>query len=102
MPLNAAFLFLSGSADPATHRGTVPTGDVDLHVVAVKNYAEAESVARELVDTLGVGAIELCGGFGIEGTARVQRAVGAGVPVGVVRFDHHPGLGDVSGDTLFA
>ena len=33
------------------------------------------------------------------GTARIAAAVS--VPVGVVRFDAHPGLGGVSGDTLF-
>lgn len=101
MALNAAFIFLSPSAEPARDRQTVPTGEVDLHVIGVRDYAQAEQAARDLVAGFGVGAIELCGGFGNEGAARVQRAVGPAVPVGVVRFDHHPGLGNVSGDAVF-
>lgn len=100
MALQAAFLFLSPSAVPAEHHAVVATGEVDLHVVAVRDYAEAEQATRDLVRD-GIGAIELCGGFGTEGTARIQRTAGAGVPVGVVRFDIHPGLGNASGDTLF-
>lgn len=101
MALQAAFLFLSPTADPSSHRTVVTTGEVDLHVVGVRDYAQAESVTRDLVDR-GVGAIELCGGFGTEGTARIQRTAGPGVPVGVVRFDIHPGLGNASGDTIFS
>ena len=67
--------------------------------IAVGDYAQAETLARELVEKEGIAAIELCGGFGAAGTARVAAAVN--VPVGVVRFDIHPGLGNVSGDSLF-
>lgn len=49
----------------------------------------------------GCVAIELCGGFGSEGVAAVARAVRGKAAVGVVRFDHHPGLGHRSGDELF-
>lgn len=46
--------------------------------------------------------IELCGGFGAAGTARIAKAVEGKAAVGAVRFDIHPGLGNRSGDTLFA
>lgn len=46
-------------------------------------------------------AMELCAGFGNEGIARIQRAVGPDVAVGAVKFDFHPGLGFKSGDALF-
>ncbi len=49
----------------------------------------------------GVGAIELCGGFGVRGTDIVAKAVDYKIPVGVVRFDIHPGLGFKSGDAIF-
>ena len=49
----------------------------------------------------GVTAMELCAGFGNEGIARIQRAVGPDVAVGAVKFDFHPGLGFKSGDALF-
>ena len=69
-------------------------------VVGVKDYDQAAQVARELVDQ-GVTAIELCGGFGQIGVARVAEAVGDKAFVGVVRFDRHPGFGYKSGDELF-
>ena len=86
---------------PAKHRATVRTPQVDLTVVGVANYAEAERVAKSLVDE-GIAAIELCGGFGAAGAARIARAVDGKAAVGVVRFDGHPGLGGKSGDAIFA
>jgi len=97
--LKAAFIFVAPNADPARDRNWIKTEAVELLAVAVKDYAQAEAVARELVEKDGVKAIELCGGFGSAGTARVADAVD--VPVGVVRFDIHPGLGNASGDSLF-
>ncbi|NDV19460.1 hypothetical protein GO013_08525 [Pseudodesulfovibrio sp. JC047] len=98
--LKAAFIFIAPGGEPARHRNWVRTDSVELVAVAVNDYAQAETVARELVDTEGIAAIELCGGFGSVGTARIAAAVD--VPVGVVRFDIHPGLDNASGDTLFA
>lgn len=42
--------------------------------------------------------IYLCG---TRSTALIAEAVGSGIAVGTVRFDVHPGLGNVSGDTIF-
>ena len=97
--LNAAFIFVAPGGNPAEHRSWVRTEQVHLLTVAVSNYKQAADLAAELVKNEGIGAIELCGGFGHAGVAAVAKA--AGVPVGVVRFDNHPGLGNVSGDTLF-
>lgn len=99
MALQAAFLFLAGDAGQDT-RAVVPTGTVNLNVVGCRNYDEAEAAARELA-ARGVTAIELCAGFGNEGIARIQRAVGPQVAVGAVKFDFHPGLGFKSGDQIF-
>ena len=44
---------------------------------------------------------KLCGGFGVRGTEMVAKAVDYKIPVGVVRFDCHPGLGFKSGDEIF-
>lgn len=100
MALKAGFMFIAPGADPAQHRAVVATPAVELHVVGVKDYAAAVQAAQELV-AQGVGAIELCGGFGIQGTAMVQEAVAGKAAVGVVRFDSHPGLEFKSGDELF-
>ena len=98
--LKAAFLFIAPEADSQKHRAVVDTPAVSLTVVGVKDYSAAEKAARELVEQ-GIVAIELCGGFGVDGTARVKKAAGGKVAVGVVRFDGHPGLGNKSGDELF-
>lgn len=99
MALNAAFIFLVGDADENT-RTVVSTPSINLNVVGCKTYAEAEAAAKELA-AQGVTAMELCAGFGNEGIARIQRAVGPDVAVGAVKFDFHPGLGFKSGDALF-
>ena len=101
MALKAAFIFLAGGAKPGEHRAVVRTPQVDLIVVGVPDYRQAEVVTRSLVAE-GVAAIELCGGFGFAGTARVVEAAGGQAVVGAVRFDGHPGLGGKSGDQLFA
>ena len=97
MALQAAFLFLIGDADETT-RTVVSTPSI--HLNGCKTYAEAEAAAKELA-AVGVTAMELCAGFGNEGIARIQRAVGPDVAVGAVKFDFHPGLGFKSGDALF-
>ena len=100
MTLKAAFIFLAPEVDPDKDRQTVVTPQVELTVVAAGNYKEAEAVAIKLVDE-GIVAIELCGGFGNKGTARIAEAVAGKAAVGVVRFDGHPGLDGKSGDELF-
>ncbi|MFK4766402.1 DUF6506 family protein [Desulfobaculum sp. SPO524] len=98
-PLKAAFLFIAPGGSPSKHKACVTTDEIELMTYAVSNYKHAESLARYLVEHDGIGAIELCGGFGHEGAARIAKAVD--VPVGVVRFDVHPGLGGKSGDSIW-
>lgn len=100
MALKAAFIFVAPDCDPLQHCAVIPSPVVELHVVGVKDYAAAAAAAVRLA-AQGVGAFELCAGFGSEGVAQVQRAVGPDVPVGVVRFDLHPGFEHRSGDALF-
>jgi Family of unknown function (DUF6506) len=101
MTLKAAFIFLAPGADPGRHRSVVQTPEVELTVVGVAGYAQAERAAAALLDE-GIAAIELCGGFGHAGAARLAAAVAGRAAVGVVRFDGHPGLGGKSGDQVFA
>ena len=100
MSVKAAFLFIAPEADYNTHRSMIDTPIVKLSVVGVKNYDEAQTVAVQLVEE-GITAIELCAGFGNEGTALVAKAVGDKAVVGVVRFDLHPGFNHKSGDAVF-
>jgi len=98
--LKAAFIFVAPEADPQTHRQWVKTPKVHLLTVGVADYTQAAATAKALMAE-GIGAIELCGGFGNRGTAMICEAVDYKIPVGVVRFDIHPGLGNASGDQLF-
>jgi hypothetical protein len=100
MALKAAFVFLAPQVDPQKHRSTVITPAVELTAVAVNNYSEAVQVCQALVAD-GVAAIELCGGFGNVGAAKIAQALKGQAAVGVVRFDGHPGLEFKSGDDLF-
>ncbi len=100
MALKAAFMFLAPGADAARDRSVVTTAEVELVVVGVADYAAAEEAAKNLVAE-GVVAVELCGGFGHVGTARIVEAVAGRAAVGVVRFDVHPGLEGKSGDSIF-
>jgi hypothetical protein len=98
--LKAAFMFVAPEADSKKHRATISTPAVELHVVGVKNYDEAYKVAKKLIGQ-GIAAIELCGGFRNIGVAKVAEAVEHKIPLGVVRFDIHPGLDNKSGDKIF-
>ncbi|PLW75328.1 DUF6506 family protein [Cohaesibacter celericrescens] len=100
MSLKAAFIFLDTGANSKTDRSVVSTPGVELTVVGTANYADAEAVARHLVED-GIVAIELCGGFGTSGVARISNAIDGKAAVGAVRFDIHPGLGNKSGDSIF-
>ena len=98
MKLKAAFIFLS--PDASHEKSVVSTPSIELTVVATRNYDDAVNIACELVET-GIKSIELCGGFGHAGTALIAKAVEGKANVGVVRFDIHPGLDGVSGDSIF-
>lgn len=100
MALKAAFIFVAPEGDPAEHRAWVKTPQVELLSVAVKDYEAAAVLAADLLKE-DIQAIELCGGFGSTGVAKIVEAVEGKIPVGVVRFDIHPGLGNQSGDKIF-
>lgn len=100
MKVKAAFIFVAPEVDYKKHSTEIDTPALTLYVVGVKNYDEAEIVAKELVNN-GVQALELCAGFGNEGIARISKAVEGKASVGAVKFDCHPGFDFKSGDTLF-
>jgi hypothetical protein len=100
MSLKAAFLFLSPQANSLENKCLIKTPDVELHVIGCKDYKDACEVAKKLLME-NIAAIELCGGFGNLGTAEIVKAVENKIPVGVVRFDIHPGLNNSGGDQLF-
>ena len=100
MTTKAAFIYIAPENDYKAHKAFIDSHVVNLTVVGVKDYEEAEYVAKELVKE-GITAIELCAGFGLNGVARVSKAVEGRALVGVVRFDLHPAFNHQSGDSIF-
>ena len=93
------FIFVNDTAD-VNERATIETESLIIVTVGAKNFKEAGRVAKEYVEK-GAVAIELCSAFGPKGTAIVVDAIDDKVPVGAIRFDKHPGVGQESGDAKF-
>lgn len=96
----AAFMVVIPGANSTKHRNIVSSDELSLTTVFVENYEEAALIAKELLDD-GITAIELCAGFGNKGVQIVAEALNYQIPIGVVRFDNHPALGNQSGDKMF-
>lgn len=93
------FIYVAPGLDPEKARAFIPADQIEMTVVGCSNYNEAVQVARDMVAT-GIGAVELCAGFGFEGTAMVKKAI-PGIPVGSVKFDFHPAFDFKTGDDMF-
>ena len=91
-----AFIYVADGVNEEMKKVVIPCAELNLNVVGVENYDEAEIAAKEMVDK-GCKAIELCAGFG----SRVKKAVGPDIAVGAVKFDCHPAFGYKSGDEMF-
>lgn len=98
--LKAAFMFLSTDANPKVHICDIETENMSFLIVEVPNFKEACKTAEELLGR-GITSIELCDDFGDEGVTAIKKAVNERIPVAVVRFHIHPGLGYISGDSVF-
>lgn len=96
----AAFIFVAPAADSKKHMSWVKTDKVHVKMVAVHDYHQGCMIIDDLC-LEGIKAIELCAGFGHLGVASIVKAVDGRMHVGVVRFDRHPCLDNLSGDTLF-
>lgn len=95
------FMYIGQGLHPATHHAEIPSMTFHMHLVGVSSYAEAEQTARKLAMNPDLRAIELCPSFGTCGVARVKKAAGPKINVGVVRFDSNPNMSHRSGDDLF-
>ena len=83
-----AFIFICQDLG-GIERTSVRGGDSVF--IGVRDVAEGCSEAVELVKN-GIGCIELCGAFGVDGCRRVIEATGGTVPVGY--FTHPPEMDD--------
>ncbi|GAA2688413.1 DUF6506 family protein [Streptomyces aculeolatus] len=78
-------VFPQPDADPKGTRTVFEAGGRRLTLLAVPDEAEAAPVIAELVAE-GAGLVELCGGFGPVGAAKVIAEVGDRVPVGAIGY----------------
>ena len=92
-------MFIAPDATASECRTRCDWKGVTLHIAGSSSYEEAVRIAVEYVDN-GVSGIELCALFGNKGVAMISDAVGTDIPVGAVRFDHHPFFDDKSGDAV--
>lgn len=99
MKRKLAFMFVSATLKEPIRMEMDMESSIMI-TIEVKDYKMAYNEAVRLVDE-GIEMIELCGGFGTIGNALVTEAVCGNVPVGVVRFDNHPGYGGDTGDNKF-
>jgi hypothetical protein len=80
-----AFLYTAPGTDPAGAFTIVDNGRCKTVLVGVPDAASAVRIAPQLVAD-GAQLLELCGGFGPIGTARILEAIGGTVPVGAVGY----------------
>lgn len=83
MKLKSLYMFKDTSADSAKNRAVIDTQNSTTFIVGVSSIEEGARIAQQFVEE-GVGLIELCGGFGYEGTKKVHDVVGDKVPVGMM------------------
>ena len=79
------FIVTGSGLDPVEHKMRMASGSFEMIAVGVSEASQGAEVAVAMVAE-GVQLIELCGGFGPVGTARVLDAIGGAVPVGSVGY----------------
>ena len=82
--LKAAFMFVSPDVESGK-RVKIDTPTLSMMMVGAKDYDDAVNIAKNLVEE-GIQLIELCGGYGPVGAAKIIEAVGDKIPVGLVSF----------------
>jgi hypothetical protein len=82
---NWAFIYTADGHPPEGTFTVVDTGSCRTVLLGVPDVDSGVRLAPRLVSE-GVQMIELCGGFGPVGTARLLNAIQFRVPVGVVNY----------------
>jgi hypothetical protein len=81
-----AHLFAGADLDSKKHRAVFETPTISITIVGNKDIDEAANTAKKLAKEEGIQLIELCGGFGPVGTAKILEAVGDEIPVASVSY----------------
>lgn len=81
-----AFIFKSSGCRPEVHKAEMTSDTRRSLIYGVETIEEGCALAKKLMDTENCLLIELCGGFGPEGTRRVIEAVEGKIPVGYITY----------------
>ena len=76
-----AFLIMGNEFDSSKDRAYIHDGM--CQIIGVNDIEDAESTARKLLQE-GIGCIEVCGAFGIDGAKAIINATENRIPVGYV------------------
>ena len=87
MAFVAAFVAQAPDADPESSRCLIETPKYRLHVVVVRDQAQAREVCERLAREEGIKSVSLCPGFTNRDVAEIAEAVGPEVGVSVARGD---------------
>jgi len=79
------FIVTGNGLDSKTHRVEMKSHAFTMIAIGVASSEQAIVAARELVAE-GIQLLELCGGFGPLGTAKVIEAIDNRIPVGSVAY----------------
>jgi hypothetical protein len=79
------FIVTGKGLDPHQHRVEMKSSAFTMIAIGVAAPEQAVEVARELA-AQGIQLLELCGGFGPLGAAKVIEALGNRIPVGSVAY----------------
>ena len=98
--IHISFIYITPESHAKNQMAVLSDPYLTMHIAGSFSYDQAEELAKNLVSK-GCSAIELSSGFGNEGVARIQKAVGYEIPVGAVKYDFNPILRFRGGDAIF-
>lgn len=80
-----AFIYVYKGCDPKRDTAVIKSSLLKTIIVGVDSIDSGCEIAKKVVEE-GCRLIELCGGFGVEGTKKVIDAVQGAVPVGYIDY----------------
>lgn len=80
-----AFIYVYEGCDPERDIAVIESTLLKTIIVGVDSIDAGCEIAKKVVEE-GCRLIELCGGFGVEGTKKVIDAIQGAVPVGYIDY----------------
>lgn len=81
-----AFIYKTQGASPDVHKADLKSETRRSLIYGVSSIEEGAALAKRLMLEDDCKLIELCGGFGVDGTKKVIAAVEGKIPVGYIDY----------------